>query len=679
MKSAVAVFGLILVALPLAAQRASENIQVTLVEVPVNVVDRNGAPVRNLTAQNFELFDSGQSRAITHFEAIDLAAATRKDAVPPSAAAERNFLLLFDLSTSQPGTLARAREAAQVFVKSAVSSGDRIAVATFSAETGVRLLTAFTNDRRLISAAIDTLGAPKYFQPVDPLLMTAMEMHRMADEAEHGAAPNDAVLAEVLRMQARTLDRAANDVQRQFIRRTLENYADLAHVLDRVPGRKQVILLSEGFDAKLIHGRESLAGEQVRDEQRMIEAGEVWRVDNDNRYGDSHTADELKMMPDMCRRADVVMHAIDIRGVRVTGADLRDNASPKSNEALYLLTHDTGGMVFKNANSLDEDFQRLLRAEEVIYVLGFQAPSRNPGTFHDLKVKLVNVPSAKAFARAGYFELSPALSPMERTLTASEIVSNEIPQRDVIVHTMATPFPRPEGRAQVPVIVEIDGRSILQAAKANQIQSEVFIYAFDDQNQIRDFVHQPLGLDVNKLRQRLEQHGVRLYETLMLPPGHYSIRTLVRAGEQSLFGFNSVAVDVPAYDQVAVLGGTAVDDKPGDWVPVKPPDRKGVPGEYPFAIAGAMLVPAAAPVLHPGVPARVALFISHLTAAPSNIAASVGGKTAAVKIASQSTTNGNAKLLLDVVPPALPPGDYELQLKIPDLAEKTAVVPFAVR
>jgi len=128
-----------------------------------------------------------------------------------------------------------------------------------------------------------------------------------------------------------------------------------------------------------------------------------------------------------------------------------------------------------------------------------------------------------------------------------------------------------------------------------------------------------------------------------------------------------------------MLGGTAVDEKPADWVQVKPPDRNGVPREYPFAIDGAMLVPSAAPVLRPGVAARVALYIGHMSASPANVAAAVDGRQATVTIASRSAGNGTTKLLLDVVPPALPPGDYQLTLQIPELAQNVVLVPFVVR
>jgi VWFA-related protein len=670
-----------LLALPLHAQSpgASARIDVTLVEVPVNVVDRNGEAVRNLKLENFELLDNGQRRPITHFEAVDLSAAAKKSETSSAlqeAAASRNFLILFDLNSATPATLTRAREAARNFIKNPGLGGDTIAVGTFSAESGFNLLTSFTTDMKLVTAAIDTLGTPKMFQPADPLLLSSIELREAADAAESRGNANAAAYAEILRATARTVDRAANDVQRQFISRTLDGYSDIAHLLNRVPGRKQVILLSEGFDAKMIHGRESLSSSAAKEEQTLIERGEYGSVDNDNRFGNASAASDLQAMTAVFRRSDVVLHAIDIKGVRGS-TDVSGNAGEKSNESLFLLTHDTGGMVFKNANSLDEDFSRLLKSEEMVYVLGFEASSSAPGKFHDLKVKLVNVPSARAFSRAGYFESAPSTNAIERTLTASEIVMHELPATDIGVRTLATPFPRRDGKAQVPVIVEIDGATILRAAKNNLIQSEVLIYAFDDQNVIRDFVHQPIGLDTVKLKDRL-QRGIRVYETLMLPPGHYSIRTLVRAGSPTMHGYAGTTIDIPAFDRTAVLGSAAIDEKPGEWVPVKPPDRAGVPREYPYAVGTTMLVPWAAPVMRPGVATKLGLYLGHVPSATTNVIASIDGRETPVKISSRSTgPEGDEKLLLDFVPPALTPGAHQLTLRVPDAGN--AVVSFVVR
>ena len=49
------------------AQKFEERSDVVAVEVPVNVVGRDGEPVRGLTAVDFEIFDGGDRQAITHF------------------------------------------------------------------------------------------------------------------------------------------------------------------------------------------------------------------------------------------------------------------------------------------------------------------------------------------------------------------------------------------------------------------------------------------------------------------------------------------------------------------------------------------------------------------------------------------------------------------------------------
>src|SRR5256885_3934430 len=89
--------------------------EVTLVEVPVHVIGKDGLPVRGLKKQDFELTDDGKRVEIREVEAVDLEDfakdpnAPREMALPP--AARRHFMLLFDFSFSQPVNPARARAA----------------------------------------------------------------------------------------------------------------------------------------------------------------------------------------------------------------------------------------------------------------------------------------------------------------------------------------------------------------------------------------------------------------------------------------------------------------------------------------------------------------------------------------------------------------------------------------
>ena len=48
-----------------------EEARVVVVEVPVNVVDKDGHPVEGLTAEDFEITDDGKRQPVTGFEVLD--------------------------------------------------------------------------------------------------------------------------------------------------------------------------------------------------------------------------------------------------------------------------------------------------------------------------------------------------------------------------------------------------------------------------------------------------------------------------------------------------------------------------------------------------------------------------------------------------------------------------------
>src|SRR5688572_21065159 len=79
----------------------TETTEVTAVEVPVQVV-LDGKPVRGLTAENFTVFQDKKKEPVTGFETVDLYTIPEDKAAEVPAPARRHFLLLFDLSFSEP-------------------------------------------------------------------------------------------------------------------------------------------------------------------------------------------------------------------------------------------------------------------------------------------------------------------------------------------------------------------------------------------------------------------------------------------------------------------------------------------------------------------------------------------------------------------------------------------------
>src|SRR5947209_5594926 len=101
-----------------AQQTFSGATEVVVVEVPVQVV-KDGEPVRGLTAKDFEVYDGRKKVPVTGFEVLDLtaAAAPGAPAAPVPVSARRHFLILFDLSNSEPKAIVKARQAAQSVIQ----------------------------------------------------------------------------------------------------------------------------------------------------------------------------------------------------------------------------------------------------------------------------------------------------------------------------------------------------------------------------------------------------------------------------------------------------------------------------------------------------------------------------------------------------------------------------------
>lgn len=420
---------------------------------------------------------------------------------------------------------------------------------------------------------------------------------RGSAEATGSSIPDDDV---------RELNRQQDAYNRQDIEREVTLLAALSQAMRAVRGQKRIVLLSEGFDPRLVQGRDAATTQDQLAERDAVEKGEIWRVDNNDRYGSASSLSLVSQMADIAKRCDVILDTVDIRGVR-SGVDARNGVARVSNEGLHLLANATGGTVFKNTNDIAEDFSRVLKAQEVVYVLAFQAPASRPGAFHNLKVRLVNVPGGRAVARTGYYEAGGG-SEAERALSNAEIVMNDVAQNGVRLASLVVPF-----GSKVPVILEIDGRDLVNASDP-KISLEVYTYAFDAAGSVFDSVFQRVTLDQAKVGAALRQSGVKYYATLSLPPGKYAVKSLVHVVEMNKSGFVRTDVVVPAEGALALSQPVFTDDA-ARWVMIRGASHDPN-AAYPF-VTNADFIPAAVARLKDGEPRRFVVFVRN--AAPDEL------------------------------------------------------------
>ncbi len=645
--------------------KLSETVNVHLVEVPVTVVNRAGDPVRGLTAANFEILDQGKAREISTFDAVDFASnASMRATSPLNPSARRSFLILLDLSFSSPLGRAKGQEAARAFIVKTLQRRDLAAVGTIDIDHGFRLLTSFTTDRTALAQAITN---PKSFVSADPLQIGGRDIFDIAAPSltaleQQGNGRNDDAL-DVLKDVAR-LERRLNDsYNRTRVEKELTMLGGLARTLRAVPGQKQVIFLSEGFDARLVQGRDPRASDEVKEEMEQATAGEYWKVDFDQRFGSSTTLTLLGRMARYFRGSDVVLHAVDIQGLRVQN-DLQSGSKINSNEGLFLISRATGGTLFQNSNDIGDNLDKLMRRQEVVYVLGFRAPATTPGKFHELKVRVKGVSGASVTHRGGYYEAGSE-NAIERTLTNAEVIMNDIPESEVRIATLVAPMPG-KSNGQVPVIVEINGEDLAKGAKSPSLSADLYIYAFDDEGIVRDRVFQRLTIDLSKAGEPFKGGGLKYYGTLSLPAGRYAIKSLVRLPESERKGFSRTDVTVPGADDIAVLP-PLFSDGPGQWLMVKGA-LHGESGPFPFQINGEPFMPSAVARFRNGEPRQFAVFVYNATADEMTWEATLTGPAGThatePKLLRELQGDFVTKLLFQYDPASVGPGNATLDIVI---------------
>lgn len=702
-----ALAALALIASPAGAQRFGERTDVLAIEVPVQVVTKDGVPVRGLTAADFEVTQGRTRLPVVGFEAVDLGSPGASAAPAPAAAmpaavpvaARRHLLLLFDLSNSEPSSIVKARQAARETVLSRLHPTDLVGVATFSNANGPQLALGFTSDRRQVERAIDSLGLPQLVdRNADPLRLIAADLkEHPAPQAGAGGgagggmrAAMDEIMRELLENDARVSERATAVVRRNQLTAFARSMSEFSARLAAIPARKQVVYLSEGFDSSILLGTTDQARQNEMSTAAM--SGEIWKVDSDERFGSTEATNVLEKLFESMRRADCVIQSVDIGGLRTAGSLAPER--PAGQDGLFVLAHETGGEMVRNFNDLGEALGRVLTRTAVTYVLTVQPEvGKKDGAFRKLKVELKGTAAQGAVvsARAGYYapRPNPGEAPMERLLATASALYDDKRAAAFPLAVWAAPFRLPATpAAYVPVLIEVDGPGLTAKAASGTLPAEIYAYAVAADGEVRDFFSQTVGLDLAKVGGALSASGLKFFGHLDLPPGQYTLRTLVRNGTDGRATLAVRPLSIPAAAEPDLLP-VLFPETPGSWVMVREVPRgaaKDVP--YPFQVEQQPFIPAGAPRLEGGKELPAVVFAYHLPAGEVKPAAAVLGRdgkpagAAEIRLAAREAggAEGPDRFKATVKLPALPPGDYQLELSLTDAAgaSRSSRAPFRV-
>lgn len=657
---------------------------ITIVAVPAFVTDKAGKAVAGLTLADFELEDQGKKTRIVSLQEVDVATVVPAEGAAAliQAAARRQFLLLFDLSFSSPSGIMRAREAAIDFVRTSLAPSDLAGAATYS-QSGVRVLVGFTSDREQLARAVETLGVVDQQRLRDPLQI-AYDLGAPPEVPGIGGRPPDnprqQQMLDHLRTQAMQLSRGEQAIYRQRVDAFLGGLDQLGQMLESVQGRKQVVLLSAGFDSSVLGG--ASGQEAVASSQASVE-GRLWDVQTDRYFGDSTARQKLDELFDTLAASDTVIHSVDVTGLAAGGQV--DEAGPgfkpgQGRDTLAQFAANTGGRFIKDANDLKAGLGEVLDASSHYYVLAFEPSDLSKkDRLRKLKLKVLK-PGLEVSHRRGYVLPGPKREPdaAARQLQSAEAIAKGLSGGPIALRAVAVPYRSAKGKVSLPVVLEIDGRALLAggAAKAKELKLEVYGYALDGEGRIHDAVALSPTLILAEVKPALEAEGLQVLTAFALPPGAADLRFLVRDAASGRAGSLRIALEVPAFGagQVVLSPPLAMDDPRTRLV--LPTASRALPAlEIPFRLEDAPFTAEALPVLHNGAGRDLCLIVwsgsARYGGAPLELKAQlVDAANAPHELALEGAprvvadADGLQRYVLRVLPKGVAPGRYSLRVGV---------------
>ena len=346
------------------------RLSVSLVQVDAVVTDKAGRHVTGLGPADFEVFQDGRAQPVTAVSYVEMEDGwVDTSGLPPLPVeslkpgdARRVMAVVVDDLRMSFESIYRARRGIGEFLDAQFESGDLGMIVTTSG-AGVSQL---TYSRAALKAAAARLRFSLWNQ-----------------QAASALAPISGFD-----------DASGSDLdylERTFAESAIVRLVEVIARVSTLPGRKSVVLVSEGFS--------------------------VFGFGMDNAY----IRELLQRLVDRANRAGVVIYAVDPRGLVVTGLTAADGvrgggarvmaarsaALRESQDGLRFVAGETGGFAVVNANDLALGLRRIMADQRGYYLIGYQPEAgtlhaHSDREFRRVKIK-VKPKGLKVRTRAGFY------------------------------------------------------------------------------------------------------------------------------------------------------------------------------------------------------------------------------------------------------------------------------------
>ena len=522
------------------------KVRVNVVLVRVVVRDNNGKVITNLKKEDFQLADNRKPQTISSFSVETPGShvpAVKSDAdsgAAPSGGIQvkapelpRRFVTLFfdDLHLSAQDVLISRQAASKLF--NAMQSDDRLAIFTTSGQ----VQQDFTGDRDKLEEVLQRI-VPRPLSShssTDCPPMTFYEAYQIVEANDPtvlqiaiqdvlrcaGNLPGSAAQAMAQRAAQNELTTGESEIQFSF-----RNLDVLIRRMSSLPGQRVIVMMSPGFFVTPV----------MHDTSDII---------------------------DRATKANIVINAIDARGLYVSSLYDAGNAAPPSplkaqlvmteefvqNDVLAEFADGTGGTFFHNRNDIDQGLLQAAAEPEVSYVLGFSPQNlKLDGKYHHLKVTFTAKQKWTLQARHGYFAPHEAADPEAgaREEIQQAIFSQE-ELHDLPIECQTQFFKGAKGvRLTVEARVETKGLKFRKAEDRNKDKLTIATVIFDENGSLLTGLEKTVEMRLkDDTLQRINKTGISVRSSFDLQPGTFLVRIVVRDSEGTQMAAMNRGVVIP--------------------------------------------------------------------------------------------------------------------------------------
>ena len=567
----------VLLATPCAAQDDVVRVKSNLVNIDVLVKDKKGKYIPDLKAEDFTVFENGVQQKVEFFDAPLVGVTNRTStaatgavkpdaATAPPAAITRNYVtLVLDSQSTDVTNLKQVREGTIRYVREQLTDGD--AVALLSVTNGLQLLQPFTHDKAKLIAVLESLGTgadSKNFERqdiADNITRLRGEL-QVANEAsttsiQSPGAGSNAARIMIMRTMLAQFIKLRTALSLQQSRPILAAIAAICEGLRSVPGKKTLVLFSQGFITPAVLDWQVQSTIDIANRANVA----IYIIDS---AGLKASAPNTTSLGGNSPLGGISAATSQEQRIRAVGGETifdtsRQEGLGREYDILYRMSGDTGGRFLKGNNDIGQGLERINQEIQSRYTLAYRSTNQNfDSSFRKVKIE-VRRPDTQIISRSGYYAIPPEeivlLSPADKKLfdNFAAILSNP----GMPVSISVSQFRSRDGLYTIPLAIELPPEAVQVERKGDKrlLQLEVLGVL-----KSADAMLSRLGgnFDVSltdSQYQSIVSNNIYYRQDLLLTPGQYTIDLIVKDRQSGKMSARREQLVLPDLDSEFATNG----------------------------------------------------------------------------------------------------------------------------